>query len=146
MGRNEISGTTAEFIHSASARQFENGVSLLSLQSRLAEITAQQAEMLDRVLDDMENLDLKTQLKALSDEKQNLQKHIQTMQSDEQHQTTQQAQLNELEDFIRQNSNGFTEYDDEITRRVIEKITVVNAQMIRIKYRDSDAEIERPLI
>ncbi len=68
------------------------------------------------------------------------------MQSDEQHQTTQQARLNELEDFIRQNSNGFTEYDDEITRWVIEKITVVSAQMIRIKYRDSDAEIERPLI
>ncbi len=146
MGRNEISGTTAEFIHSASARQYENGVSLLSLQSRLDEITAQQSELLDMVLDDMDNSNLKAQLKALSDEKQNLQKHIQTMQSDEQHQTTQQARLNELEDFIRQNSNGFTEYDDEITRRVIEKITVVNAQMIRIKYRDSDAEIERPLI
>ncbi len=145
MGRNEVSGTTAELIHSANFRQYTNGVSLLSLQNRLAEVTTQQAEMLDRVLDDMDNLDLKAQLKALSDEKQNLMEQIQTMQADEQHQTTQQSRLSDLEDFIRQNSNGFTEYDDEITRRVIEKITVMDAQMIRIKYRDTDAEIERPL-
>jgi len=146
MGRNEISGTTVELIHSARSRQIENGESLMSLQSRLAEITAQQAELLDKVLENMDNLDLKAQLKELSDEKQNLLEHIQTMQADEQHKATQQSRLSDLEDFIRKNSNGFTKYDDEITSQEIEKITVVNAQMIRIKYRDSDVEIEKPLI
>ena len=39
----------------------------------------------------------------------------------------------------------FTEYDDGITRRLVERITVVDAGTIRIKLGDADVEIEQKL-
>ena len=37
----------------------------------------------------------------------------------------------------------FAEYDDSITRRYVERITVVDAETIRIKFRYTDVEIDR---
>ena len=39
----------------------------------------------------------------------------------------------------------FTEYDDSITRRLVERITVVDAETIRVKLRDTDGEAEQKL-
>ena len=32
----------------------------------------------------------------------------------------------------------FTEYDDEITRKLVERITVVDAETIQVKIRDTE--------
>ena len=48
------------------------GSDLLALRRRLNELTAEQAILLDKVLEDMDNLDLNAQLKALAAEKQNI--------------------------------------------------------------------------
>ena len=39
----------------------------------------------------------------------------------------------------------FTEYDDSVTRRLVERITVADAETIRVKLRDTDVEIEQRL-
>ncbi len=39
----------------------------------------------------------------------------------------------------------FTEYDDTLTRKFIETITVVDAETIRVKIRDTSVEIEQRL-
>ena len=36
-----------------------------------------------------------------------------------------------------------TEYDEGVTRRLVERITVVDAETIRVKLRDADVEIEQ---
>ena len=39
----------------------------------------------------------------------------------------------------------FTEYDDGVTRRLVERVTVVDTETIRVKLRDSEVEIEQKL-
>ena len=47
--------------------------------------------------------------------------------------------------YSRRLPKELTEYDDAVTRRVVEKITVVSADTIRVRIRDSAAEIEARL-
>ena len=39
----------------------------------------------------------------------------------------------------------FTEYEDSITRRFVEQITVVDADTIQVKIKDVDVVIDRKL-
>ena len=40
---------------------------------------------------------------------------------------------------------GYTEFDDEFIRQIIQKITVEDADTIRIQFRDSDVVLEQGL-
>ena len=40
---------------------------------------------------------------------------------------------------------AFTEYDDSVTRRLVERITVVDAETIRVKLKGTDTEVEQKL-
>lgn len=42
-------------------------------------------------------------------------------------------------------SEGYTEFDDEFIRQIIQKITVEDADTIRIQFRDSDVVLEQGL-
>ncbi len=39
----------------------------------------------------------------------------------------------------------FTEYDDVITRRLVERITAADAETIRVRLRDVEVKIEQKL-
>lgn len=45
--------------------------------------------------------------------------------------------------YLEEHLNGFPHYDDEIVRKMIERVTVVDAETIRVKFRYSDLEIEQ---
>ena len=47
-----------------------DGIDPLTLRNRLDALTIQQAELLDKVLEDMDNTELTDQLKAIAEEKQ----------------------------------------------------------------------------
>lgn len=42
-------------------------------------------------------------------------------------------------------SEGYTEFDDEFVRQIIQKITVEDADTIRIQFIDSDVVLEQGL-
>ena len=65
------------------------------------------------------------------------------LQQDEEQRAGQEARLRELAEWLKQQKSEFTEYDDTITRRYVERITVVDAETIRIKFRYTDVEIDR---
>ena len=48
-------------------------------------------------------------------------------------------------DSIMECSAGYTEFDDEFIRQIIQKITVEDADTIRIQFRDSDVVLEQGL-
>lgn len=99
--------------------------------------------MLDKVLADMNNADLNAQLKALADEKQSLLEQIGVLQQETERQALQVSRQKELEEWLAQQPMVLTEYDDGVTRRLAERITVVDAETIRVKLRDADVEIEQ---
>ena len=120
-----------------------DGIDPLTLRNRLDTLTAQQAELLDKVLEDMENEELNAQLKATMEEKQAILGRLGALQQDEEQRAGQEARLRELAEWLKQQKSEFTEYDDTITRRYVERITVVDAETIRIKFRYTDVEIDR---
>ena len=105
--------------------------------------SAQQAELLDKVLEDMENEELNAQLKATMEEKQAILGRLGALQQDEEQRAGQEARLRELAEWLKKQKSEFAEYDDSITRRYVERITVVDAETIRIKFRYTDVEIDR---
>ena len=123
----------------------EDGVSPLDLQGRLKELSAEQAVLLDKVLEDMDNPELNAQLKTLAEEKQSILDQIAAFQEDEEQQTIRASRQRERDEWLEQQELKFKVYDDIITRSFVEKITVVDAETIRVKIRDADVEIEQSL-
>ncbi len=122
-----------------------DGIDPLTLRNRLDALTAQQAELLDKVLEDMENEELNAQLKAIMEEKQAILGRLGALQQDEEQRAGQEARLRELAEWLKQQKSEFAEYDDSITRRYVERITVVDAETIRIKFKYTDVEIDRTI-
>lgn len=50
-----------------------------------------------------------------------------------------------MEEWLDRQELRFTEYEDTITRRLVERITVVDADTIRVKIKDVDVVIDRKL-
>ena len=123
----------------------EDGVSMLALQNRLKELSAEQDILVDKVLEDMGNLELNAQLKALAEEKQSILDQMATHQQAEEKQALQAARQRERDEWLEQRALKFTQYEDIIIRSFVEKITVVDAETVLIKIRDDDVEIEQSL-
>lgn len=122
-------------------------MSLLTLQDRLKELSAEQDILLDKVLnaDDMDDLELDDRLKALAEEKQSILEQMAALRQDEKQQALRESRRRERDEWLEQQEMKFTEYDDIITRRFIEKITVVDAETVLVKIQDTDVEIEQSL-
>lgn len=93
----------------------------------------------------MDNTELTDQLKAIAEEKQAILGRLGAIQQDEEQRAGQEARLRELAEWLKQQQTEFSEYDDTITRRYVERITIVDAETIRIKFRYTDVEIDRTI-
>lgn len=139
--RDDIKVSTLELAVLAKEYGASEDTGFLKLRQKLEAITAEQAVLLDKVLEDMDNPELNAQLKALSEEKQRLQEEIEALKNEGTAQIVCDSRQKELEDWLNQHPTCFTEYDNMITRRFIEKITVVDSAAIRVKIRDAPVEL-----
>ena len=60
-------------------------------------------------------------------------------------QAIQTSRMAEMQEFLSQQPMKFTGYDDEITRRLVERITVVDAETIQVRIRDTEVVLEERL-
>lgn len=96
-------------------------------------------------VEDMDNLELNAQLKTLAEEKQDILDQIAAHQQDEEQQAIQASRRREMEEWLDQQPMCLTEYDDTLTRRFMERITVVDAETIQVKIRDVDIVIDEEI-
>jgi len=143
--RAEVKADVLELAGLAQSGGEDGGESPLALQARLKELSAEQAVLLDKVLADMKNKELNAQLKVVLDEKQDILERIAAQEQDEEQRAAQASRQREMEEWLDQQPLCFTEYDDTLTRRFVEQVTVVDAETIRVKIRDAGIEIERKL-
>ena len=143
--RAEVKVDVLELAGLAQSGGEDGGESPLALQARLKELSAEQAVLLDKVLADMKNKELNAQLKVVLDEKQDILKRIAAQEQDEEQRAAQASRQREMEEWLDQQPLCFTEYDDTLTRRFVEQVTVVDAETIRVQIRDAGIEIERKL-
>lgn len=113
----------------------------VALLQRLDELTKEQAALVDRVLEDMDNVELNARMKAVAEEKH----QITALQREAERQLLQASKRQEMEMWLAQQPDILTEYDDSVTRRLVERITVVDGEMIRVKLKDTDVEIGQKL-
>ena len=88
---------------------------------------------------------MNARMKAMTDEKASLKEQILEAQQEEIGLAEQAAQRQKMRDSIMECSVGYTEFDDEFVRQIIQKITVEDAETIRIHFRDSDVVLEQEL-
>jgi len=141
---SEVKEDMLNFTQLVWAGQEAEGTSLISLKQRLGDITAEQALLLDRVLENMDDPDLNAQLKALMDEKQAVQDQIQAMEQEAAQSENRMSRMAELREWMAKLGVN-TEYNDEQVRMAVERITVVDAETIHIKFRYPGLEMDKKL-
>ena len=121
------------------------GTKLLTLKRRLDEVSHEQADLLDMLLANMADTDLNARMKALTDEKEALKAQILKVQQKEVSMAEQAAKRQQMWDSLIECNEGYTEFDDEFVRQIIQKITVEDAETIRIHFQDSEMALEQEL-
>lgn len=143
--RQEICPDVLAMAEEAKQALTQAGAKLLTLKRRLDEVSREQSDLLDLLLANMADADLNARMKALTDEKASLKEQILEAQQEEIGLAEQAAQRQKMRDSIMECSVGYTEFDDEFVRQIIQKITVEDAETIRIHFRDSDVVLEQKL-
>ena len=122
-----------------------DGDDLLDLEHELEVLTARQNTLLDQALANMDDLTITEQLKTLLEEKQHLQARIDAVKTEAANRISEGSRMAELTAYLEEHLSGFQQYDDGIVRQLVERITVVDAETIRIKFRYSDVEIQQTM-
>ena len=55
------------------------------------------------------------------------------------------ARHRQMWESLQECAEGYTEFEEELVRRFIQKVTVENAETIRVHFRDSDVVLEQGL-
>ena len=143
--RAEVKADVLELVELAQSGSEDDGMSLLDLRQRLDALTAEQASLVDKILETKDDSELNAQLETVTAEKQNVLNQIAAFQQNEEQRAIQTSRRQEMEEWLDRQPMCFTEYDDTLTRRFVEQVTVVDAETIRVKIRDAGIEIERKL-
>ena len=143
--RQEICPDVLAMAEEAKQALTQAGAKLLTLKRRLDEVSREQSDLLDLLLANMADADLNARMKVLTDEKASLKEQILEAQQEEVGLAEQAAQRQKMWDSLMECSVGYTEFDDEFVRQIIQKITVEDAETIRIHFRDSDVVLEQEL-
>ena len=143
--REEIWDAALSIALAAQGRDVTEGISLLDVKQRLTEVTQEQTGLLDAILADMDNPELNARLRQLAEEKQKLKEQIAALEQDEQYQAAQDLRRERMRACLQAHPCGFQTYSDEIVRMAVERVTVVDAGTIRVRFRGCDIEIEREL-
>ena len=143
--RQELCPDVLAMAEEAKQALSQAGTKLLSLKKRLDEVSSEQAALLDRLLSNMSDPALNAKMKALTDEKETLKTELAETQQAEIGLEEQAARRQHLWDSLTECSSGYTEFDNEFARQIIQKITVEDAEIIRIRFRDSDTVLEQEL-
>ena len=143
--RQEVCPDVLAMAEEAKQALSQAGAKLLELKKHMETVSREQSDLLDRLLENMGDAELNAKMKALTDEKESLKAQILDTQQMEVSLEEQAARHQQMWDSIMECSAGYTEFDDEFVRQIIQKITVEDEETIRIHFRDSEMVMEQEL-
>ena len=141
----EVCPDVLAMVNEAKQALTEAGTKLLPLKRCLDEVSHEQCDLLDMLLSNMADADLNARIKNLTDEKVSHREQILAAQQEEVGLKGQIAKRQQMWDSLIECNEGCTEFDDEFVRQIIEKITVEDAETIRIHFQDSEMALEQEL-
>ncbi len=134
-----------DLIATVVAGDLQTGQSIAAMQAEVAGITAEQKRLLDAILDDMDNPDLNARMQSLTDEKTKLLEAIEEQKAANKFKEVEALRIEEIGTWIASHPIGLQSYDDGITRKLIERITVDNQNALRFKFADDNEEVTTQL-
>ena len=143
--RQEVLPDVLTMAEEAKQALSQAGAELLALKKRMEEVSEEQNDVLDRLLANMGDAELNTWMMALTKEKEALKAKIAEVRQVEVGAEEQAARHRRMWESLQECAEGYTEFDEELVRRFIQKITVENAETIRVHFRDSDMVLEQGL-
>ncbi len=143
--RQEVCPDVLAMAEEAKQALSQAGTQLLQMKKRMDAVSREQSDVLDRLLVNMADTELNARMKALTDEKESLKAQIADAQQAEADLEEQAAGRRQMWNRIMECAAGYTEFDNELVRQVIPKITVEDAESIRIQFRDSKTVIEQEI-
>ena len=141
----EVCPDVLAMVNEAKQALTEAGTKLLPLKRCLDEVSHEQCDLLDMLLSNMADADLNARIKNLTDEKVSLREQILAAQQEEVGLKGQITKRQQMWDSLIECNKGYTEFDDEFVRQIIQKITVEDAETIRIHFQDSEMALEQEL-
>lgn len=143
--RQEVCPDVLAMAEEAKQALSQAGTKLLELKKHMEAVSREQSDLLDRLLENMGDAELNAKMKALTDEKELLKEQILDAQQTEVSLEEQAARHQQMWDSLMECSAGYTEFDDEFVRQIIQKTTVEDEDTIRIHFRDSEMVMEQEL-
>ena len=141
----EVRADVLELTELAQSGGEDGGMSLWELRQKLDALTAEQAALVDKILETKDDSELNAQLETVTAEKQRVLAQIAACQQDQEQQAAQASRRQEMEAWLDRQPMCLTEYDDTLTRRFVERITVVDAETIQVRIRDTEVVIEQKI-
>ena len=139
--RGELIESAMELASLAISGDNADGESPLDIRRKLENLTVEENFLLEKVLEDMENPDWTARLREVTEEKKRLAEREEALQKEEERKARRSAKRRELREWMGRQPARFAAYDDAVTRKAAEKITVLNEDTILIKIRDTENEI-----
>ena len=121
------------------------GAELLALKQRMEAVSREQNDVLDRLLANMGDAELNARMLALTKEKEALKAKIAEVRRVEVSAEEQAIRHRRMWESLQECVEGYAEFEEELVRRFIQKITIENAETIRVHFRDSDVVLEQGL-
>ena len=143
--RQEVLPDVLAMAEEAKQALSQAGAELLVLKKRMEEVSREQNDVLDRLLANMDDAELNARMLALTKEKEALKAKIAEVRKVEVSVEEQAARHRRMWESLQECAEGYTEFDEELVRQFIQKVTVENAETIRVHFRDSDVVLEQDL-
>ena len=143
--RQEVLPDVLAMAEEAKQALSQAGAELLVLKRRMEEVSQEQNDVLDRLLANMGDAELNARMLALTKEKETLKAKMAKVRQVEVGAEEQAARHRRMWESLQECAEGYTEFDQELVRRFIQKVTVEDAETIRVHFRDSDVVLEQGL-
>lgn len=115
------------------------------LREELSEISAQQETVLEKLLVNLENQELTEQLQQLTQRKTELDRKVEKLRREKQAASTTDPHTEALRMWLESHPATLKEYDDTLTRNIVQQVVVVNENLLRIKFYGMGEELEQKI-
>ena len=143
--RQEVLPDVLTMAEEAKQALSQAGAELLALKQRMEAVSREQNDVLDRLLANMGDAELNARMLPLTKEKEALKAKIAEVRRVEVSAEEQAIRHRRMWESLQECVEGYAEFEEELVRRFIQKITVENAETIRVHFRDSDVVLEQGL-
>lgn len=115
------------------------------LREELSEISAQQETVLEKLLVNLENHEMTEQLQQLTQRKTELDRKVEKLRREKQAASTTDSHTEAVRMWLESHPAALKEYDDTLTRNIVQQVVVVNENLLRIKFYGMGEELEQKI-